>query len=49
MRRISKSSQEEQDDRAERQRRYLEDLATHIDPAVLASDEMWARPPTAVS
>lgn len=41
LRRAAGAAEDEHDERAARQRAYLEQLEEHADPAVLASDEMW--------
>lgn len=41
LRRAAASAETEQRERADRQRRYLETLAEHLDLEVLRSDEMW--------
>jgi Arc/MetJ family transcription regulator len=41
LRRAAVSAEDEREDRAERQRRYLETLSEHLDLDVLRSDEMW--------
>jgi Arc/MetJ family transcription regulator len=41
LRRAAEQAEDEQEERAARQLRYLESLATHVDLEVLASDEMW--------
>lgn len=41
LRRATSDAEQSQRDRATRQRRYLEELAEHVDVAVLASEQMW--------
>jgi Arc/MetJ family transcription regulator len=41
LRRAAAQAEHAQDERAARQRRYLERLSRHIDTDVLASEEMW--------
>ncbi|MBA3450540.1 MAG: type II toxin-antitoxin system VapB family antitoxin [Chloroflexia bacterium] len=41
LRRAAEQAENELEERAARQLRYLESLPTHVDLEVLASDEMW--------
>jgi Arc/MetJ family transcription regulator len=41
LRRAADDAEGNQAERSERQRRYLEELGSHADLAVLASEEMW--------
>ena len=41
LRRAAAAGEDEATERAARQRRYLEVVGKHVDPAVLASEEMW--------
>ncbi|MGI9119537.1 MAG: type II toxin-antitoxin system VapB family antitoxin [Acidimicrobiales bacterium] len=41
LRRAAGGAEDERGERAVAQRRYMERLATLVDPAVLASEEMW--------
>lgn len=41
LRRIANAAEDESSARAERQLDYLRRLGTHVDVAVLASEEMW--------
>ena len=41
LRRAVRSVENERNERAERQRRFFEELDTHLDLEVLKSDEMW--------
>lgn len=41
LRRAADQAQQAHDERAARQRRYLKQLARHVDVDVLASEEMW--------
>ena len=41
LRRAADAAESEQKDRATQQLEYLEDLGSHVDLEVLASDEMW--------
>jgi Arc/MetJ family transcription regulator len=41
LRRAAESAESEQASRAERQRRYLEELPSRVDLAALTSEDMW--------
>jgi len=41
LRRAADAAESDQKDRATQQLEYLEDLGSHVDLEVLASDEMW--------
>jgi Arc/MetJ family transcription regulator len=41
LRRAAAEGEDEAAERAARQRRYLAVVSDHVDPAVLASEEMW--------
>ncbi len=41
LRQAAEKAEDGQLDRTKRQRSYLSRLPTHVDPAVLASDDMW--------
>jgi len=41
LRRLADAAEDDQADRAARQLSYLQRLSSHIDAAVLASEEMW--------
>ena len=41
LRRAADAAESDQKDRAAQQLEYLEDLGSHVDLEVLASDEMW--------
>ncbi|MBA2595330.1 MAG: type II toxin-antitoxin system VapB family antitoxin [Chloroflexota bacterium] len=41
LRRAADQAEDERQQRAARQLRYLESLSTHVDLDVLASDDMW--------
>jgi len=41
LRRLADAAEDDQADRAARQLSYLQRLSSHIDVAVLASEEMW--------
>ena len=41
LRRAADAAESDQQDRATQQLEYLEDLGSHVDLEVLASDEMW--------
>lgn len=41
LRRATEHAEDQQAERAERQRRYLRTMSAHIDTDVLASEEMW--------
>jgi len=41
LRRAAAQGEDQEADLASRQRRYLEFVSNHVDPAVLASEEMW--------
>lgn len=41
LRRAAEQAEDEHEERAARQLKYLKSLATHVDLDVLASDEMW--------
>ena len=41
LRRAAEAAESDQKDRATQQLEYLEDLGSHVDLEVLASDEMW--------
>jgi len=41
LRRVAEEGEREGADRADRQRRFLERFGRHVDPTVLASEDMW--------
>jgi hypothetical protein len=41
LRRAADAAESDQKDRATQQLEYLDDLGSHVDLEVLASDEMW--------
>jgi Arc/MetJ family transcription regulator len=41
LRRVASDAEKEAAERSDRQRHYLATLARHVEPSVLASEEMW--------
>jgi Arc/MetJ family transcription regulator len=41
LRQVAQAAEDRQADRAERQLSYLQRLTSHVDMAILASEEMW--------